>query len=122
MRAHVAGADRVERRGDVGARLDVHGEPVGARVGERVHVAHRFLDHQVHVERHARDAFHGLHDHGTEADVRDEDSVHDVEVEEIGSCVLHLADGIAERSEVRGQDGRRNIHAMGHDSLRFAAR
>ena len=50
--------------------LDVHRQHRRAGVDERVDVAIRILDHQVHVERHRGDALDRAHDGRADGDVR----------------------------------------------------
>ena len=103
--------DRVHRAVQVRQHFDVHRHHRRAGVRERLDVAVRVLDHQVHVERHPRDALERPHDRRADRDVRHEMAVHHVDVNEIGAAALDRRDRVAERREVGGEDRRRDLHA-----------
>ena len=69
----------------VGHRLDVHVDEVGARARERLDEAIRLDDHQVEVERQRRRRAERLHDRRADRDVRDELAVHHVDVNHVGA-------------------------------------
>jgi hypothetical protein len=91
--------------------LDVHGEPCGAGLDERIEIPIRILDHQVHVERPGGDPRDGL-DHGRpNREVGHEVTVHHIDVNEIRAAALHGGDVAGQMGEIRRQDGRRQAHA-----------
>jgi hypothetical protein len=99
-------ADLRERAMEVRARFEVHADQIGA--GLRVGGDPRFgvLDHQVDVEREAGGFLHGLDHERTDRQVRDEVSVHDIDVHVVGG-----RDGLdlfGEPTEIGRQDGGRN--------------
>ena len=91
--------------------FDVHRHHRRAGLRERLDVPIWIFDLQVHVERNLRDPFDRLDDRRSDRDVRDEMSVHHVDVDEIGAAPLDGGNRVAERREVRGEDRRRDEHA-----------
>ena len=58
----------------------------------------------MHVERHVGHALQRLHNGRSDRDVRDEVSVHHVDVNEIRAATLGGGDRFTERREVGGED------------------
>ena len=52
----------------------------------------RLFDHQMHIERQAGPAGQALHDHRTEADIRNKMSVHHVHVDQMGTALFDAPD------------------------------
>ncbi len=84
----------------MGQDLEVYGDAVGTSLDERLEIAIRRLDHQVHVERQTGDLADGLDDQRAKGDVGHEVPVHDVEVQQIRAAALDLADVLGEMGEV----------------------
>ena len=95
--------------------LHVDRHHVCPRRDERLDVEIGVLDHQVDVERQRRHLLDRPNDRWADRDVRDEMSVHDVDVDQVGASALHRRDIAAERREVRRKDGGREFDAgAGH--------
>ena len=126
LRQHVA--DRrhrrrwVERDAGPGAQMpDVRERPVQVREhlgvdgdhgrsggDERLQVAVRLGNHEVHVERQLRDALERRDDQRADGDVRHEVPVHHVHVDEVGAARFDPRDVVAQLSEIRGENRRGN--------------
>ena len=89
----------------VGRILLVHDDHVGSGFHEGVDVPVRFLDHQVGFQGQFRQRVDGLDDEGAHGDVRDEPSVHDVDMDPVRARALHGTDLIGQAGEIRRQDG-----------------
>ena len=99
--------DEVERPLEMGGRLDVDGDAVGARPRKLLDALLRPLDHQVDVDHPAR-VMHLVGDRADrdrpERDRRDEVAIHDVHVNDPGAGGEHLGDVGAEPGEIGGED------------------
>ena len=95
-----------ERAVQVGAGLVVHGDAVGAGLGERLEVAVGIGDHQVQLEREVGHASQRPHGVGAEGEVRHEDAIHHIDVQPFGTTALERGDGVGEVPEVGGQHAR----------------
>jgi hypothetical protein len=101
-----AGApDLVERAARVRHGLDVDREVIGARIGISRDPVLRALDHEMDVERQVG-ALPQVRDHfRSEGEVRNEVSVHNVDVDPVGARGLGLRDRLAEGTEIGREDG-----------------
>jgi len=79
------------------------------RFNEPLDVSLRLFDHQMTVERELRDGAARLHDHRPERDVRDEMTVHHVDVDPVRSGSFDRGDGVRQSGKVRGKDGRSEL-------------
>jgi hypothetical protein len=93
-------------------RLDMDSNCVGAGGGESLDPAGRFDDHEVDVDRELGCGADGLDDRETNADVRHEDTVHDVDVDEVGAGRFDVMDLLAEPAEISRQDRRPDCDAL----------
>jgi hypothetical protein len=84
----------------VGGGFDMHAEHVGPRLGEVIEVLLRLDDHQMHVDPQSRCGSNGFHDRWTDGDVRNEASVHDVDVNPIGASGLDRANLLGQAPEI----------------------
>src|SRR5205809_814494 len=75
------------------------GNHVRASLDEAVDVALGLLDHEVAVEFQLADAPASLHDLGPESDVRDEVTVHDIQMEDVRT-LLDRRDFSGEPAEI----------------------
>ena len=100
-------AHRREERPRV-AELDVHGAPVGTRVGEVLEELPRIVDHEVTIEVEVGALAQRLHDRWPDREVGHEVAVHHVDVEEVrlGGDAF---DVVGELGEVGRQDRRRDL-------------
>ena len=89
-RALSEGADLLKRSMQVRAGLGMDGDDVRARIGKRLNIFLGFDDHEVNVDHALGGGADGLHDEWADRDVRHESSIHDVDVDPIGTG---LADG-----------------------------
>ena len=102
---HVVFDDVLEGAVQVAADLLMHGDHVGAGLGEGGDEGVGVLDHQVAVERQLGDGAQGL-DHGrAEGDVGDKVAVHDIDVDDGAAAALGRGDFVGEMGEVGGEDG-----------------
>ena len=72
----------------VGTGFHVHGDDVCADIGEIVYIVRRIFNHQVHVERDGRDGFNGADYRRAEGDVGDEMAIHNVQMQQVRSCLF----------------------------------
>lgn len=84
----------------VGGGFDVHTERVGTRLGEIIEVLLRLEDHQMHVDPQSCRGSNGFHDGWADGDVRNEASVHDVDVNPIGASGLDRANLFGQAPEI----------------------
>ena len=120
--AGAACVDQAGRVGEVRRRLRVEGDGVRAGADEVRRVALRALDHQMHLEHPARLAHplrERLDDHRPDRDGRHEVPVHHVHVDHPRAGREHLADLLAQATEVGRQDRRHDLH--GADQLACTA-
>ena len=89
---------------DVRAGLDMHGDDVGAGLGERFQIRIARRDHQMHVERLFGVAAHRLHHIRPDRDVGHEMTVHDIDMDPVGAGGVDRAHFLAELGEIRGED------------------
>ncbi len=92
----------LKRPVEMGGRLDVYGDAVGARVREVGNVPLGLLDHEVYVHVELRGRADGFDDERTDRDVRDEPPVHDVDVNPVGARTLHGLHLVRKAAEVGG--------------------
>jgi len=98
--------DEMKRAIEVDAGFLMHGNPVGAGLGEGFDEVIGIFDHQVAVERDVADGFTQRGDYRrADGDVGDEVAVHDVDVKD-GAAGVDGGLGLsAELGEVGGEDG-----------------
>ena len=107
------GAERLDGlNGAVQVRqhLDVHGDHRGAGLGKGLDVPIGVGNHQVHVERHARDPLQRAHDRNPDGDIGDEMAVHHVDMNQVGAAAFDGGNRVAKGGEVGREDRRRNLH------------
>ena len=107
-------ADRLQRAVEVRAGFDMHGDDVGAGLGEGLEIGVARRDHQMHVERLLGVGPDRLHDVRPDRDVRHEVAVHDVDMDPVGAGGIDGADLLAELREIRGEDRRGDDQWAGH--------
>ncbi len=76
--------------------LDMHGDDIGAGLGEGFEMRVAGRDHQMHVEDLFRSRADRLHHIGAKGDVRNEMPVHHVKVDPVGAGRVDGADFLAE--------------------------
>src|SRR5689334_25157600 len=96
-------ANKLKRTVQMRAGFRMHQDMVGPGISERRDERIDRLDHQVHVERQSAMWTEALQDRRTEADVRHEMAVHDVEMQPIGSGGLDRRNLLAQTREIRSQ-------------------
>ena len=101
-------ADRLQRTVHVGACLHMHGDDVGAGLGEGFEVGIARRDHQVHVERLLGNRPDRLHHVGADGDIGHEVPVHHVDMDPVGAGGFDCADFIAQFGEIGRQNRRRD--------------
>ena len=86
--------------------LHVHGQVRGAGLGEGLEVALGLLDHQVHVQGQLGGALVGLHQEWPHGEIRDEMTVHHVDMDPVGAGAFTGCDILAQAQMIGGHDGR----------------
>ncbi len=108
------GADVGQRPMEVCARLGVHDEKLapGLDVPSRQHIGSEH--HQVSLERERRMSAGTGDDVRPEREVRHELTIHHVPLNPVDAGLVEGKDGFAERREIHGQDGRRDLDGTMH--------
>ena len=88
--------------------LYVNGDGIRARFKKARQIMIGPLDHEMNVERQLGVFAHGRDDRGTEGNVIDEMSVHDVAMDPICACGFDAMDFVTESREIGGKNGRSN--------------
>jgi hypothetical protein len=98
--------DEMKRAVEVDAGFLMHGDPIGAGLGEGFDEVVGIFDHQVTIERNVADGFaqRGYY-RRADGDVGDEMTVHDVDMEDSAAGVDGGLGLVAELGEVGGEDG-----------------
>ena len=99
-------ADRLQRAVDVGTCLHVHGDDIGAGLGECFQIRIAGRDHQMHVEHFLGVAAQRFHHVRADRDVGHEVAVHHVDMDPVGAGRIDCAYFLAELGEIGGQDRR----------------
>jgi hypothetical protein len=121
----VDGGGRVEGDGGTGAgfthlaertvqvphRLGVHDDQLATGIHERLVHPPRLVHHQVRLEGHAGVGAHGGHHVWSKREIRDEATVHDVELDAIDPRRLKRCALLTEPGVVRRQDRRDDLEA-----------
>src|SRR5260370_13046343 len=76
----------------------------------------------MYVNRQRRCSAHGFDDHRAEREIRDEQTIHDVDVDPVGAAGLGVLDGFGQVTEVGVQDRRRNLDLAAHASTAWRSR
>ena len=109
-------ADRLQRAMDMRAGFDMHGDDVGARLGEGFEIGIARRDHQMHVERLLGVGPDRFDDIRADRNVGHEMAVHDVDMDPVGAGGIDRADLLAELGEIGGEDRRgddeRTVHGV----------
>ena len=80
----------------------MHADHIRPRVGEGRNILIGVLDHEVAVEGQVGAPTQGRHNSWTDGDVGDEMTVHDIQVDDIRTCLFHRLDLFAEAAEIGG--------------------
>ncbi len=86
----------------------MNGNDIRARFRKRREIRVGRCDHQMHVEDFLRVRADRLHDGGPERDVRYEVTVHYIDVNPVGACLIGGAHFFAKLREVSRENGWRN--------------
>ena len=105
MSAGAEAADRVERPRRIGQGFDMDREDVGTEAGVVGQPAIRFGHHQMDLDRDRCRAANRLDDHLSVRQLRDEHTVHDVEVDCSGAGLLEPRDFGRQMAEVTEEEG-----------------
>ncbi len=97
-------ADVLQRAVKMRSGFSVHGDEIGARLGESPDIGVDRFDHQMRVERAGGVWAQRLHDSRAEGDVGHEMAVHHVEMKPIGAGGDDIAHFLAEPGEIRGEN------------------
>jgi hypothetical protein len=84
--------------------LDVHREVIRASLGELGDKGVGIGDHEVDVKREFRDFSERCYDRWANGQVRDEVSVHDIDVQKVGPCTLYGCHLLGQSGKVSRQD------------------
>ena len=99
-------ADRLQRAVQMRAGLHMHGDDVGAGLGEGFEIGIARRDHQVHVERLVGVLAQRLHDVRADGDIGHEMPVHHVDMHPVGAGGLDRAHLLAEPGEIGRTEAR----------------
>jgi hypothetical protein len=92
----------------------MHPQRVRARPDEGLHKARGVLHHEVYIERQARHFGHRLHDGGADGQVRNEATVHHIDVNPVRAGLLGGAHLFRQPPEI-GRENRGGNHKTAHD-------
>lgn len=98
--------DGGERAMEMATRLGVNDDHLAAGIDETRDQMIRLLDHQVGLERDLHMGAAGRDDVGAEREVRNEASIHDVELDPVDSGLLEGSALLTQPGEVSGKHGR----------------
>ncbi len=98
----------------MGTGFDMHGDDVGAGLGEGFEIGIARRDHQMHVERLLGVGPDRFDDVGADRNVRHEVAVHDVDMNPVGAGCVHRADFLAELGKIGGEDRGRDDERASH--------
>ena len=101
-------ADMLKRAMDMRPGFGMHGDAVGAGLGEGLQIGIDRRDHQMHVERLFGVGPQRLHHRRADGDVGHEMAVHHIDMDEIGARRLDRLDLGAQPREIGRQDRRRD--------------
>ena len=101
----------LDRAMEVRPCLRMHGNDVGAGLGERIEEIIDWRDHEMDVEGLFRMRAKRLHHAGADSQVRHEMPVHDIDVNPVGARFVDRAYFLAKLGEVGGEDRRRDKRA-----------
>ena len=112
-RARIACSERCRLRPD----FDVHGDHVGAGLGERLQIGVARRDHQMDVEDLVGMRPQRLHDVGADGDIGHKVAVHDIDMDPVGPGHIDRADLFTQFGEVGGQNRRGDDQRAAHRFL-----
>ena len=81
----------------------MEGDNIGTCFDESVGIALRIGDHQMNIKNQVGLGTYGLNQSGTEADIRHEMSVHNIQVQVVCTRLIHAPDFITEAGVTRGK-------------------
>ena len=99
------------------AGFDMHGDDVGAGLGERLEIGIARRDHQMDVERLFGVRAQRLHHVRPDGDVGHEMAVHHVDMDPVGAGGVDRAHFLAQLGEIGGQDRRGDNERAIHRGL-----
>ena len=107
-------ADVLQRAMDMRAGFGMHGQAVGAGLGEGLEIGIDRRDHQMHVERLFGVRPQRLHHRRADGDVGNEMAVHHIDMDQVGAGRLDRLDFRAQPGKIGGQDGGGDQNGTGH--------
>lgn len=105
-RAFSESADLLQRPMQMRAGLRMDRDDVGASVRKRLNIFLRFDNHEVNVDRVFRRSSDGFDDRGANRDVRHKTAVHDIDVDPVGSRLVHGLDFSLQKAKISRKNGR----------------
>ena len=112
-------ADRRDRLFRRIPAFEVECQMVAPGGGERGGIPGRVFDHQVGVEAEAGNPAQARNHRRAEGDVRDQVSIHHIEVEQVGAGGLDSGDLLLEVGEITGQNRRGNQNPVGRQQIQI---
>ena len=103
-------------------RLNMKVDKIRARTAKGFGIADRFTDHKMDVDWHTGCLTKRFQHWNTDRDIRDEASVHNIEMNIVSSTepdILHLG---AKSGKVSGKNGRRDFYHFLHPVMLFVSR
>src|SRR5438552_5697614 len=110
----------LQRAVEMGTRLGMNRDGVGAGLGESFEIAVDWRDHQMDVKGFPRHWPDRGHHHRAEADIGHEMPIHHVDMYPVGARLIDGAHLIAEPGEIGGEDRGRDTKRADH--VRYACR
>ena len=84
----------------------MNGQNVGARLAKTFDIADRAVDHEMHIQRQVRHAPQRLDHRKAHGEIRNKVSVHNINMDVVGTGGSQSADVALQVAEIGGKDGR----------------
>ena len=98
-------SDPAQCSAEMGTRFDVHCDDVSTGVDEHLEKVVGIGDHEVNIDGSLCGGAHSLDDEGADRDVRNEVTVHDVDMNPISARGHDISNVVGQSTEVGGEDG-----------------
>ena len=84
------------------ASLQVNGQGLSPRIRKGIHVTTRVFDHQMNIQRQRSDGTNRPYHRLAKTDIRHKIPVHHIQMQPIGTCLLHLLDLLGQTAKISG--------------------
>ena len=81
--------------------LSVNRDDISTRLGKVIHILFRLNNHQVHIQRLLGVGANGIHNQGTNGDVRHEATIHNINVNPVSACFINSLDFFSQATKIR---------------------